>query len=110
MKSQTFFIVPRGAESTLTDDGWVFSSEASMSRAVLQKIIEHFKLPLLEEFLGIQKFQNGQTQVNAIFGDEGGLTEIYLRSQAAGLSELLHALLSDEAVDILDAEKAGQAI
>jgi hypothetical protein len=108
MKSQTFFIVPHGTTSWLTDEGWVFASRAPLSTGVLQKVIEHFRIPFVEEFLGIQKFQNEQTQVNAVFDDQGGLTEIYLCSQAAGLLEQLHRLLAGESVDILDTQKAKQ--
>lgn len=108
MKPQTFFVVPHGATSTLTDDGWVFASPSRLSHGVLQKVVEHFGVRFVEEFLGIQKFQNEQTQVNAVFDEQAELTEIYLRSQATGISERLHGLLGGESVDILDAQKANQ--
>lgn len=106
MKSQLLFVVPRGADSRLTDDGWVFESDAPLSEGVLQMIVDHFDVPLVEEYLGVRKFQNEQIQVNAVARDDGAIGEISVRSSTAALSQHLRKLLADQAVEILDPETA----
>jgi hypothetical protein len=106
MRSQTIFIVPRGTQSLLTDDGWIFTSSALLRDSVMEKILQEFNVSLVEEFHGIRKFQNDQTQVNIVFSDEGRIAEIALRTATAGLADRLRALLSGEEVDILIPEIA----
>lgn len=106
MKTQVLFVLPCGTDSRLTDDGWMFDSDAPMPEHVLRKMIEHFEVPLVEEYLGIRKFQNQQTEIHAVSRGDGSLGEISVRSNTAALSQRLRTLLADEAVEILDPETA----
>jgi len=108
MKSVTFFIVPLGAQGSLTEDGWTFASSVPLSPRVIDKVISHFNVHLVEEYLGIRKFQNEQTQISVVFNEEGAPSEVSLRTAPGdGVLESLRVLLADEAVDIVDSRRAG---
>ena len=99
MKSVTIFIVPLGATKSLTENGWTFASSMPLSPRIIDKVITHFNVHLIEEYLGIRKFQNEQTQISVVFNDEGAPTEVSVRMVPCdNILEKLRFLLSDEAV------------
>ncbi|MDP3670775.1 MAG: hypothetical protein Q8R69_13895 [Telluria sp.] len=107
MKSITFFIVPRGARASLTDDGWIFASDMALPPRVIDKVISHFNVHLVEEYLGIRKFKNQQTQISVVFNEDGVPSEVSLRTAPDDhVLESLRVLLADEAVDIVDSKSA----
>jgi hypothetical protein len=102
MKMTVFFIIPRGAKSTLTEDGWVFSSTSSLSSGVVDKVVEYFDVPLVEEYLGIKKFKNEQTQINVSY-EEGRAAEISVRTAPGDrIPQRVRDLLNDEAIEIVE--------
>jgi hypothetical protein len=102
MKMMVFFIVPKGAISTLTEDGCCFSSTSSLSSAVIDKVVEYFDVPLVEEFLGIKKFKNEQTQVNVNY-EEGAATEISVRTVPDDRTlQRIRDLLTGEDIEIVE--------
>jgi hypothetical protein len=102
MKMLVFFIVPRGAISTLTADGWFFSSNSSLASGVVDKVVGYFDVPLVEEYLGIKKFKNEQTQINVTY-EAGAVSEISVRTVPNdGALQRVRDLLADEAIEIVE--------
>jgi hypothetical protein len=106
MKSLVFFIVPKGTNSFLTEEGWYFSPTKPLPANVVTKVLKHFKVALVEEYLEIKKYQNEKTQINVNFND-GAACEISVRTRPYGVSlEGIRDLLGAEAVEIIDSKVA----
>jgi hypothetical protein len=110
MKSATFFIVPRGARASLTNDGWIFSSDTTIAPRVIDGLVSLLNVRLVEEYLGIRKFENQSTQMNVVLNEKGEPSEVALRTRPK-VSEIhrLLGFLADEAVDVLDS-RSGMVI
>lgn len=105
MKHMTYFVVPVDAKPELTDDGWVFSSSRRIPDSTVTHILRFFKAPLMEEFLGIRKFEDRETQLNVVLGEDNRAMEISIRT-ALGRTAIqsLRASLS-ETVKLFDPSK-----
>ncbi|QOY95800.1 hypothetical protein IM543_08195 [Massilia sp. UMI-21] len=75
-----FFVVPPGTEAKLTEDGWFFTSTSSIPELIVEKVVNYFGTPFVEEFLGIKKFEDKHTQINVIYGIAGFASEISVRT------------------------------
>jgi hypothetical protein len=101
----TIFIVPDDAQCTLTDDGWFFASGSPISKSAVEKVIEHFDAHLGEEFLGIRKYQGGNTQINLVYDNDHSVSEVSVRTDL-GRDEVsqLRTKLVGESVVIRDSK------
>lgn len=75
-KYQAAFIVPIGANKTLSEDGWEFESSVRLSQVIKNYLIQSLELGFLESYLGIDAYTNDNMKMSVINDDQGCIESI----------------------------------
>ena len=75
-KYQAAFIVPIGANKTLSEDGWEFESSIRLSQEIKKYLIQSLGLRFLESYLGIDAYINDNLKMSVVNDDQGCIESI----------------------------------
>ena len=70
------FLLPKGTNKTLDEDGWMFSGMKHLSSDVLDFLIGILGLVLEESYLGMDRYVGNSIQATVVYDDDGEIEHV----------------------------------
>lgn len=88
-KYTSLFILPKGTNKVLTDEGWEFFSSIVLSVDFISTLVSELKLEFDEEFGFIKKYKGVDLDLNAVFANNGGFSHLHMKVYSADVDEVI---------------------
>ncbi len=97
-KYTSIFIVPVNTKKTLSDDGWIFNSDITLSPNIIDVLVDRLNLIKSEEYIGIISFNADDIQVNVITNNNTDIEYIHIKYYAGNIDSIKSILNINEIV------------
>ncbi len=97
-KYTSIFIIPINTTKTLSDDGWIFESDITLSQNIIDLLITQLNLIKSEEYIGIISFTADDIQVNVITNKRTDIECIHIKYYADNIENIKSKLHIDEII------------
>lgn len=88
-KYTSLFVLPKGTNKVLTDEGWEFYSKIVFPVDFVSALVSALQLELDEEFGTIKKYKGVGSDLNAMFSEDGGVLHLHIKVYSADLDEVI---------------------
>ncbi len=101
-KYKAAFLLPKGTNKTLGEDGWMFESDDYLPMEIKSYLVNELRLTLLESYLGINAYINDNMKMSVINDEKGHIENISFQLYKNSLNTLLSVFQAREVA--LDSE------
>ena len=98
-KYKAAFLVPKGSDRTLGEDGWIFTGEKRLSADVVDFLVVLLGLVLMESYLGMDRYIGDSLQATVVHDDEGNIEHVDFQVYDDARKKLEEAFVSSELGD-----------
>lgn len=97
-KYEAAFLVPKGTDRTLGEDGWIFTGAEHLGADVVDFLVVLLGLSLMEKYLGMDRFVGDSLQATVVRDDEGEIEHVYFQVYDDARKKLEEAFITSELV------------
>ena len=95
-KYKAAFLVLRGTDRTLGEDGWIFTGEKRLRADVVDFLVVSLGLALMESYLGMDRYVGDRLQATVVHDDEGEIEHVDFQVYDDVRNKLEEAFVSSE--------------